>query len=546
MAKLLGVTPKAHKHFIWIFFVTFDRRPVASLWIGDTLHYLNQLCLKSHLHHGHPVILYCTDDVKNVPIGVEVRPASDIMDISSQRVRETSASFWSNVFRYKMIQKTGAIWIDCDAFCFRPFPEDCEWIFGVHGLRGALNCGVVAIPQAGPLMDMLLDYYDNPPDYAPWWGKKQREKMDSLPKDLPQTTRIYRAERTAFGPQAFTYFTKKAGVFDQALGVDALYPVPFQLNDVFYDPHSRPEGWFTQNTLSVHLYTNGIKPYWANNPPLPNSFAARMCQKIGIDPVASMAGEPSDIEPATPVESPVPPQPTAGASVSAQNATLRIEALEQELKKKGRQAKRKAQNSWADGFLEGVCGILRPGDLALDLGANAGDVSERLLKTGADVIAFDPEPWAVDKIKARLGDHPNYTFHHAAVGITDGTVRMYRAANFANNEKNASVKSTIISGGRMIDESEGQGIDVPVINFVAFIKTIIEERGQIAFLKMDIEGAELDILQAMDEANLFQNIRCTVVETHEREFRDLRPRFKQLREHFEGKYRPEHVNLNWK
>ena len=98
----------------------------------------------------------------------------------------------------------------------------------------------------------------------------------------------------------------------------------------------------------------------------------------------------------------------------------------------------------------------------------------------------------------------------------------------------------------MIDESEGQGIDVPVINFVAFIKTMIKERSQIAFLKMDVEGAELDILEAMDEENLFQNIRCTVVETHERKFRDLRPRFKQLREHFERKYRPEHVNLNWK
>jgi hypothetical protein len=90
-------------------------------------------------------------------------------------------------------------------------------------------------------MDMLLDYYDNPPDYAPWWGKKQREKNGQPAEGAcHKPTRIYRAERTAFGPQAFTYFTKKAGVFDQALGVDALYPVPFQLNDVFYDPHSRP------------------------------------------------------------------------------------------------------------------------------------------------------------------------------------------------------------------------------------------------------------------------------------------------------------------
>ena len=58
-----------------------NRRPVASLWIGESLHYVNQLCLKSHLVMGHPVTLYCTDNVRNVPKGVEVRPATEIMDI---------------------------------------------------------------------------------------------------------------------------------------------------------------------------------------------------------------------------------------------------------------------------------------------------------------------------------------------------------------------------------------------------------------------------------------------------------------------------------
>lgn len=59
-------------------FMPLDRRPVASLWIGEELQYLNQLCLKSHLLHGHPVTLYCTDKLKNAPEGVEVRPANGI------------------------------------------------------------------------------------------------------------------------------------------------------------------------------------------------------------------------------------------------------------------------------------------------------------------------------------------------------------------------------------------------------------------------------------------------------------------------------------
>lgn len=260
------------------------RRPVASLWIGERLQYLNQLCLVSHLRHGHPVTLYCTDQVENVPEGIDVRPATEIMDIDMDVVEATSASFLSNVFRYKMIQKTMAIWIDCDAFCHKPFPDEWEYIFAGHGMRGALNCGVVGMPREGELMDQLLDYYDNLPDYPAWWGNHQRKKMDRLGDRDPLAVRIYKTERTAFGPQAFTHFAKQTGNFEKAMSSDVLYPVPFQLNDVFYDPYGRVEGHFTEKTVSVHLYTNGTKPWWRKHVPLENSYAWRMCQEVGIDP----------------------------------------------------------------------------------------------------------------------------------------------------------------------------------------------------------------------------------------------------------------------
>ncbi|MEC9196615.1 MAG: hypothetical protein VX378_00180 [Pseudomonadota bacterium] len=133
-------------------------------------------------------------------------------------------------------------------------------------------------------MDQLLDYYDNLPDYPAWWNKHQRKKMDKLDSSIPLPVRIYKTERTAFGPQAFTYFAQQTGDISKAMTSDVLYPVPFQLNDVFYDPYGRVEGWFTDNTVSVHLYTNGTKPWWRKNVPLENSYADRMCKEVGIDP----------------------------------------------------------------------------------------------------------------------------------------------------------------------------------------------------------------------------------------------------------------------
>jgi len=269
-----------------------DRRPVASLWIGERLQYLNQLCLLSHVRQGHPTTLYCTHDVHNAPDGVIVRPASEIMQIDMDVVGQTSASFLSNVFRYRMIQATDAIWIDCDAFCHRPFADEGDHIYAGHGFRGALNCGVVKIPAQGELIERLLDYYQNLPDYPAWWNKNQRKKLDRLDKNepgLPHAVKIYKSERTAFGPQAFTYFAQTTGDYDRAMSPDVLYPVPFQLNDIFYDPHGRVEGWFTDQTLSVHLYTNGTKPWWRKNAPLENSYAWRMCKEVGVD--ASLALE---------------------------------------------------------------------------------------------------------------------------------------------------------------------------------------------------------------------------------------------------------------
>lgn len=220
-----------------------------------------------------------------------------------------------------------------------------------------------------------------------------------------------------------------------------------------------------------------------------------------------------------------------------------IEELQRKVRKLRRTHQRTARVAWAEGFLTAVCGLLRPGDVAIDCGANVGAVSARLLASGADVIAFDPEPWAVEKLQARFADEPRFHLHNAAVGCTDGTITLFRAANFDQNEKNASVKSTVVSGGRMIDE--GAGIRVPQVDFVTFLQRLIAERGEIAFLKMDIEGAELDLLAAMDRADIFASIRCTVAETHENKFADLRPRYTSLRTHFAQRYRPEHVNLDW-
>jgi FkbM family methyltransferase len=216
---------------------------------------------------------------------------------------------------------------------------------------------------------------------------------------------------------------------------------------------------------------------------------------------------------------------------------------EDPLRKLKRRHKRDLRYARAEGMLQGVLAMLRPGDVTVDCGANRGDVTAQMAATGAEVHAFEPDPYNLAKLTERFAGVPQVHLHAAAVGTEDGSIRLMRAANWEANPDLASVKSTVVAGGQNI--AEGDGIDVAVIDFPAFLQGLIAAHGRVAFVKMDIEGAELDLLSAMLDARLFEHIQLTVAETHERKFKDLRPRFAALRTAIADAYPPTRVNLDW-
>ena len=57
---------------------------MQSLWIGKPLSKLEQLCFKSFLDNGHTVHLYVYDNISNVPSGVIIKDANEILDKSKQ------------------------------------------------------------------------------------------------------------------------------------------------------------------------------------------------------------------------------------------------------------------------------------------------------------------------------------------------------------------------------------------------------------------------------------------------------------------------------
>lgn len=208
-----------------------------------------------------------------------------------------------------------------------------------------------------------------------------------------------------------------------------------------------------------------------------------------------------------------------------------------------RRQKRNMRKAWAEGYLTAITAMLKPGDLVMDCGANMGVITEILAASGADVVAYEPDPFAFETLTRKFAETPNVTLVNAAVGVGAGTIRLMRADNFGDNPEGASVKSTILDGGRRIDAENS--VEVTLLDFPTLVREITAKHGEIAFIKMDIEGAELEILETLDREDLFTNIRALVAETHERKFKDLRDRYKALRETVAEKYPAGKVNLDW-
>ena len=162
------------------------------------------------------------------------------------------------------------------------------------------------------------------------------------------------------------------------------------------------------------------------------------------------------------------------------------------------------------------------GGLFIDLGANVGDVTRHALSYGMRVIAFEPDPTALQMLTRRFGDDKRVTIIPKAVGGSARTATLHQRPDTRN------IRMTEWSSLFEVPaHANGPAVDVEVIDLVEFLKGI---REPIAIVKMDIEGAEAECIEAMLNDGICHSIGRILVETHERLSPDLAARIGALRE----------------
>jgi FkbM family methyltransferase len=139
---------------------------------------------------------------------------------------------------------------------------------------------------------------------------------------------------------------------------------------------------------------------------------------------------------------------------------------------------------------------------AVDVGAHVGDVAERLIDCGCQVYAFEPFPASFAALQDRLGGRADFTASPVAIGAADAEGQLNVAA--ATTEAEGLDASLFHS---LTDHPLGTSVrfaDVlPVqIRSLASLRQTGEIPQQIGLLKVDTEGADIEVIKGIGEPDI--------------------------------------------
>lgn len=141
--------------------------------------------------------------------------------------------------------------------------------------------------------------------------------------------------------------------------------------------------------------------------------------------------------------------------------------------------------------------FLRPGDLAFDVGAHAGNRVPAFRALGARVVAVEPQPDLVRVLRALHGwrwAEPHLAIEACAVGAAPGRAVLHISSRSPTVSSLAeSWRADVQRDHRFAGIRWDRTVDVPVHT----LDELIERYGEPQFCKLDVEGFELDALAGL-------------------------------------------------
>lgn len=182
---------------------------------------------------------------------------------------------------------------------------------------------------------------------------------------------------------------------------------------------------------------------------------------------------------------------------------------------------------------------LRKNDIAIDCGANVGDITQYLCRTGATVYCFEPNPYAFKVLKDRFSDMQNVHCMPQGVSDRNGMMNLYLHENSDNDEVHWSTGSSLLDFKNNV--LSNKYVEVKIIDLCEFINSL---NRRIKILKMDVEGAECAILKKLISDDVVSKIDHVFVETHDHKIPELKKDTDAIRDLIKENG-IKNINLDW-
>ena len=264
---------------------------VATLWIGPALSWIEQLCLRSFVDHGHPVVLYAYEPVANVPEGIRTADANAVFPKTDyiRHARSGSPAVHADAFRYRLLDREDVIWIDADILAMRPWDLPEGHVFGWEK-PGKLVCNAVlrltpGSPTLAALNALCSDEYPVPP-----WAKPDERARLEAARDAGAPVHVSLLPWGVWGPAALTWFLTQTGEIAAARPQHAFYPVAFRDRRRLIRGDADLAAELPDDCLGVHLWNRRLRRRLVEHHgglPDPGSLLDTALRRHGIEPEAA-------------------------------------------------------------------------------------------------------------------------------------------------------------------------------------------------------------------------------------------------------------------
>ena len=187
--------------------------------------------------------------------------------------------------------------------------------------------------------------------------------------------------------------------------------------------------------------------------------------------------------------------------------------------------------------IQDIVSMIEPDDLVIDGGANVGEVTQLLRQRGAIVHAFEPNSFAFSELENRFKNDNKVCTHNKALWINNEDVRLFLHELSDDDELTYSTGSSLNSAKPNVRTDKFQSVQACDIAEFVFS---LEER--VRFFKLDVEGAEIEIVNHLLNTGALSQIDFLAVETHEKKFPKLREPTQEMKKAVEKKG---FTNVNW-